>query len=133
MSNQIKFYENPGLSGRKWARRRGRPERRHGPPESVVPDVTAAPDDAAPGGPADPSGRGRADFPVVLDLAGRPCLVVGGGPVAARKARALVAAGARVTVVAVDVDPAVDAIEELAAVGRDAPTGSGSRPASTWW
>ena len=84
----------------------------------VVPDVTPAPDDAAPGGPADPSGRGTADFPVVLDLAGRPCLVVGGGPVAARKARALVAAGARVSVVAVEVDPAVDAIEELAAVGR---------------
>ncbi len=84
----------------------------------VVPVVTPAPDDAAPGGPADPPGRAAADFPVVLDLGGRPCLVVGGGPVAAGKARALVAAGARVRVVAVEVDPAVDAIEDLAAVER---------------
>jgi len=39
-------------------------------------------------------------FPVNLDLAGRPALVVGAGPVAARKVAALTAAGARVSVVA---------------------------------
>lgn len=39
-------------------------------------------------------------FPVFLKLAGAPCLVVGGGPVAARKVAALRRAGARVTVVA---------------------------------
>lgn len=39
-------------------------------------------------------------YPVVLDLAGRRALVVGGGPVAARRARGLVDAGARVEVVA---------------------------------
>jgi siroheme synthase-like protein len=39
-------------------------------------------------------------YPVVLDVAGRRCLVVGGGPVAARKAAALVDCGAVVTVVA---------------------------------
>jgi siroheme synthase-like protein len=38
-------------------------------------------------------------YPVVLDLTGRPCLVVGGGPVAQGKVAALVEAGARVTVV----------------------------------
>lgn len=49
-------------------------------------------------------------YPVVLVLSGRPCLVVGGGPVARRKVVGLLAAGARVRVVA----PAV--VEELAAL-----------------
>lgn len=38
-------------------------------------------------------------LPVFLELKGCPCLVVGGGPVAFRKARALAACGARVKVV----------------------------------
>lgn len=38
-------------------------------------------------------------FPVVLDLEARPCLVVGGGTVGARKIAGLREAGARVTVV----------------------------------
>jgi siroheme synthase-like protein len=40
--------------------------------------------------------------PVFLCLEGRPCVVVGGGPVAAAKAAALLRAGARVTLVAPD-------------------------------
>jgi siroheme synthase-like protein len=47
---------------------------------------------------ADPAPRAFC-YPVTLDLAGRDCLVVGGGPVAARKVEGLLEAGARVTVV----------------------------------
>ena len=46
-------------------------------------------------------------YPVVLDLTGRPCLVVGGGAIALRKVSALVEAGARVTVVSPSLTPAV--------------------------
>jgi siroheme synthase-like protein len=51
--------------------------------------------------PAQHSGRAHpAPFPVVLDLTGRDALLVGGGEVAARKASALIDAGARLRVVA---------------------------------
>lgn len=38
-------------------------------------------------------------YPIFLELEGRPCLVIGGGPVARRKASALISCGAKVTVV----------------------------------
>lgn len=47
----------------------------------------------------------RALYPAYLNLAGRAALVVGGGSVAARKVAALRASGARVTVVAPQIDP----------------------------
>jgi siroheme synthase-like protein len=47
---------------------------------------------------------------VVLDVAGRPCLVVGGGTVAKRKVEGLVACGADVTVVAPEIDPAIHSL-----------------------
>src|SRR5580693_4235884 len=49
-------------------------------------------------------------YPVVLRIEGRRCLVVGGGPVAARKVHGLLECGALVTVVAPDVDGSIDAL-----------------------
>ena len=49
-------------------------------------------------------------YPVVLRVAGRRVLVVGGGAVAARKVAGLADAGALVTVVAPTVDPSIEAI-----------------------
>lgn len=51
-------------------------------------------------------------YPVHLKLDGRECLVVGGGPVAARKARGLLAGGASVRVVAQQVSPAMRELAE---------------------
>jgi uroporphyrin-III C-methyltransferase/precorrin-2 dehydrogenase/sirohydrochlorin ferrochelatase len=58
-------------------------------------------------------------YPLLLDLAGRAALVVGGGPVAARRAAGLADAGAVVTVIA----PAIcEDLLDLVAGGR-----------VTWW
>src|SRR3974390_3163469 len=48
----------------------------------------------------DPEQAPPAFYPVSLDVTGRACLVVGGGTVAARKARTLLDCGALVTVIA---------------------------------
>jgi len=52
----------------------------------------------------------RFGYPVVLDVHDVSVLVVGAGPVAVRKVVSLVDAGASVRVVAIDVDPALDAV-----------------------
>jgi siroheme synthase-like protein len=49
-------------------------------------------------------------YPVNLVLDGHPCLVVGGGRVAVGKVRGLLEAGARVTVVALEIDPALTSL-----------------------
>ena len=55
-------------------------------------------------------------FPIFLDLKGRPCLVVGGGGVAARKVDLLLKSGGKVTVVAPEL--ASPALAELRAARR---------------
>ncbi len=52
----------------------------------------------------------RPFYPVSLDVSGRACLVVGGGPVAARKARSLVDCGAVVSVIAISVGTEMGAL-----------------------
>ncbi|MEJ2379925.1 MAG: siroheme synthase CysG [Gammaproteobacteria bacterium] len=54
-------------------------------------------------------------LPTFMKVKGRPCLVVGGGEVALRKVRLLCNAGARVTVVAPELDPG---LQELLAEGE---------------
>lgn len=46
-----------------------------------------------------------ADLPIILRVAGKRCVVIGGGPVAKRRAAALLEAGADVVLIAPDVDP----------------------------
>jgi len=46
-----------------------------------------------------------ASYPILLDLAGRPTVVAGGGPVAERKVHGLLAAGATVRLVSPEVTP----------------------------
>ncbi len=67
-------------------------------------------------------------YPVILDVSGRRCLVVGGGPVAARRALGLLVSGARVTVVAPEV---VTAIDRLAAATPTGGTDRSTGPAGT--
>jgi siroheme synthase-like protein len=50
-------------------------------------------------------------YPIYLDLHGRPCLVVGGGPIATGKVRGLIEAGAQVTVVSPEAGEAITAWE----------------------
>ena len=54
-------------------------------------------------------------YPISLDMRGRRVLVVGGGPVAARRVSGLLAAGAQIHVVSPYV---VEDIRELASAGR---------------
>ncbi|MFQ5775001.1 MAG: bifunctional precorrin-2 dehydrogenase/sirohydrochlorin ferrochelatase [Kiloniellaceae bacterium] len=55
-------------------------------------------------------------FPAFLDLNGKPCLVAGGGEIAARKVRLLRKAGAAVTVVAPRIGSEIAELAESGAV-----------------
>jgi precorrin-2 dehydrogenase / sirohydrochlorin ferrochelatase len=50
------------------------------------------------------------EYPLVLRLAGRRCMVVGGGNVAARKVQPLIVGGAVVTIVAPELSPDIEAL-----------------------
>ena len=58
-------------------------------------------------------------YPVQLNLAGKACVVVGAGRVAARKAEALAACDASVTVIAPRVDPEIRALPNVRVQERD--------------
>jgi precorrin-2 dehydrogenase/sirohydrochlorin ferrochelatase len=58
-------------------------------------------------------------YPIAIDITGRKCLVVGGGEVALRKVHSLLEAGARVTVIAPEVDPRLAAMEGVEVVARE--------------
>lgn len=61
-----------------------------------------------------------AHYAVSLSVAGQPCLVVGGGPIAARKIEGLVACGAEVTVVAPTIVPHIADLTEKPPAGGGA-------------
>jgi siroheme synthase-like protein len=49
-------------------------------------------------------------FPLFIDLKGRSCIIVGGGPVAARKAETLLGFGAKLTVIAPEISEPMEAL-----------------------
>jgi len=58
------------------------------------------------------------DLPVILKLHGQRCVVVGGGPVALRRVNALLAAGAKVTVISPEMDEAFNLLPEVTRISR---------------
>ena len=55
-------------------------------------------------------------FPIFLKLEGKPCLVVGGGPIAEGKIAGLLRSGARVTVISPELTAALAALAESGAI-----------------
>ena len=58
------------------------------------------------------------DLPVMLKLVDRQCLIVGGGKVAVRRTRGLADAGAKVTVIAPQIEPALRDIPDVCLIQR---------------
>ena len=52
-------------------------------------------------------------YPIAIDVTGRPCLVVGGGEIALRKAKGLLESGARVRVIAPEIDDRLSRLEGI--------------------
>jgi precorrin-2 dehydrogenase/sirohydrochlorin ferrochelatase len=57
-------------------------------------------------------------YPIFLRVARRPCLIIGGGSVAERKARSLLEAGAHVTIISPEITPSIAALAAAGAVSH---------------
>ncbi|MCX6346100.1 MAG: bifunctional precorrin-2 dehydrogenase/sirohydrochlorin ferrochelatase [Armatimonadetes bacterium] len=57
-------------------------------------------------------------YPIIIDLTDKPCLVIGGGGIAYRKAQALVDAGSRVKLISPEVDKRIEALKNVIVVRR---------------
>ena len=75
-------------------------------------------------GPSRPPGPDKVFYPMFVDLEGRRCLVVGGGPVATEKVGKLLDHGAAVRLVTPEMTPD---LEEIAAMTRKQPSRSSGR------
>ncbi len=62
------------------------------------------------------SGIRPSGYPVLLDLAGRACVVVGGGAVAEHKVLGLLEAGARVTIISLTLTPMLEALAQTGTI-----------------
>lgn len=58
-------------------------------------------------------------YPIAIDITGKPCLIVGGGRVAIRKAGALLEAGAEVTLLSPDVDDSAADLSGIEIIRRE--------------
>ena len=67
-------------------------------------------------GPSRPPGHDKDFYPMFVDLEGRRCLVIGGGPVATEKTEKLLLHGAKVRLVSPEVTPELTALIEGGAV-----------------
>ncbi len=79
--------------------------------------------------PSRPPGPGKVFYPMFVDLEGRRCLVVGGGPVATEKAEKLLEHGALVRLVSPATTDALAAMIASGAVAEH--RAAGTRP-RTW-
>ncbi len=69
-------------------------------------------------GPSRPAGPGKVLYPMFVDLEGRRCLVVGGGPIAAERARKLLDHGAAVRLVSPQVTSELARMIDDGAIGE---------------
>lgn len=58
-------------------------------------------------------------YPITIDITNRPCLIVGGGRVAIRKAGGLQEAGAKVTIISPDIDDSVTDLRGIEIIRRE--------------